>query len=123
MDSGNLDAAREALRKREGISKDNSNNIGVWSQGKPVPQLIQNLQQWAESHGIHSVIWTALPSKFNEKNGHTPTCKQIIKYLGGLTGATRDNAERYIRLAPRQIDTRYRRQIEATLQWTPLSLV
>jgi hypothetical protein len=121
MDDTELDAAQEALRRREGIHEDNSNYIGVWSQGEPAPTLILDLPQWATSHGVHSIIWTALPSKFNGENEHTPTCAQVVKYLSGLTGAARDTAERYIRLAPRQIDTRYRRQIEAILHWTPLS--
>lgn len=124
MDSADIDIAREALRKREG-DKVHLKDIGVWSsQGKPelAPPLIQNLPQWAQSHGIQSVIWTALPPKFKGKS-YIATCEEIIEYLSGLTGATCDNAERYIRLTPRQVDTRYRRQIEATLHWTPLSLI
>jgi hypothetical protein len=121
MDKTTLDAAREALRKRESIAKNNINNIGIWSQGEPSPPLILDIEQWATSRGVRSVIWTALPSKFNKQNELTPTWKQVIEYLSGLEGASRDNAERYIRMAPRQIDTQYRRQIEAILHWTPMS--
>jgi hypothetical protein len=119
MDSSDLDAAREALRKREKISVGNRAHIGSWSRGSEAPESIQNLPQWAESRGIDAAIWTGLPSKFQDKNGQIPTCDQVIGYLAGLTGAVRDAAERYIRWTPRQIDTYYRRNIEAALQWTP----
>lgn len=120
MDSSDLDVAREALRKREHIPAGNHAHIGSWSKGHDTPESIQNLPQWAESPGIDAVIWTNLPSKFQGKNGQIPTCDQVISYLAGLTGAVREAAERYIRWTPRQVDTHYRRNIEAALQWTPL---
>ncbi len=120
MDIQYLGQAREALRKRESISEANSEQIGSWTLGEDKPRFIVDLPQWAESRGLESVIWTALPSKFNGTDGKTPTPEQVIQYLSGLTGTIRDTAERYIRYAPRQIDTPYRRQIEAVLHWTPL---
>jgi len=119
MDDSDLGAAREALRKRERIPGNNSTHIGSWSQGDNAPELILDLPEWVASRGVRSVIWSALPSKFEGKNGQTPTCEQVLRYLSGLTGALRDAAERYVSLAPRQIDTLYRRRIEAVLQWTP----
>lgn len=120
MDNTDIGAAKEALRKREGIPKASSTNIGGWSKGEAAPALLLDIPQWAESHGVESVIWTALPSKFNGVREQTPNVEQVVQYLSSLTGAARDHAERYIRFAPRQIDTSYRRCIEATLQWTPL---
>ena len=119
MDCGELQAAREALRKREGPQLHIS-NIGAWNRGEPAPPLIPHLQDWAVSHGVQSVIWTNLPPQFDDIG--MPSEEQVINYLSGLTGRTRDNAEQYIRRAPRQIDTAYRRRIEAVLHWPPLSV-
>ncbi len=118
MDHTDIADAREALRKRECGPQESAANILGWSKCERSPKLIIDLPEWAASHGVEGVVWTALPSKFNGEEGRTPTMKQVLEYLGGLTGAARDAAECYIRCAPRQIDTPYRRRIEAALQWT-----
>ena len=59
-------------------------------------------------------MWTALDSNF--KAGQSLE-DQVIEHLQSLVGSKRDEAERYIRRAPRQIDTELRRWIEAKLQW------
>lgn len=119
MDSNDLASAREALRQREAISARDSKYIGDWSVGESSPELISELAKWAEVRGIQHVIWTALPPRFDGKTT-APTVDQVLRYLSTLTGAGRDIAELYVRRAPRQIDTIYRRRIEAVLQWTPL---
>lgn len=119
MDATDLNSGREALRQRECIPQNSSNRVGNWSVGDAPPELVLDLPQWAEARGIHGVVWTALPPKFAGTE-QTPTEDQILHYLSGLTGAKRDAAERYIRYAPCQVDTQYRRRIEAALQWTPV---
>ena len=118
MDHTDIDAAREALRKREGMSQKRAKEIVGWSKGESSPELIIDLPEWTASHGVEGVVWTALPPKFDGEEGRTPEVEQVLEYLGGLTGAARDAAECYIRCAPRQIDTPYRRRIAAALQWT-----
>ena len=115
MDTTDIATAREALRKREAC---NSNAIGSWTTGESSPELVLGLPEWAHARGIDGVVWTALPPKFGE-GATTPTEDEAIHYLSRLTGAAHDTAERYVRYAPRQIDTAYRRRIEAILQWTP----
>ena len=113
MDAADLPGAKEALRSREGC---NAVDIGTWSRGSNEPPNIVELPQWANAHGFDAVVWTALSAKFG--NGGAPTADQVVGYLRALSGAARDAAEAYVRRAPKQIDTSYRRKIEAELGWT-----
>jgi hypothetical protein len=115
MDATDLGTAKEALRQREG--KPPKDHIGHWSHGDASPAPIPSLAHWANAHGVDNVIWTALPPKFGVEE-RTPSIGEILHHLKGLEGSKRDNAERYIRFAPRQIDTVYRRKIESELGWT-----
>lgn len=112
MDATDITTAREALQKREGCKSDK--NIGSWHIGEASPKLVLGLPDWAHARGIDAAVWTALPPNFGVENEEV-----VIHYLSSLTGAVRDTAERYVRYAPRQIDTAYRRRIEADLHWTP----
>lgn len=49
------------------------------------------------------VVWTGLPLKFNGAE-ITPSAEQVVEYLEKLTGEQREKAERYVRVAPRQIE-------------------
>ena len=118
VDTADLSAAREALRRREG-SKTKLSQIGAWSVGNAAPPLILDLKHWAEARGVRAVVWTALPALFGGEE-RTPSADEVVRYLGSLSGAARDAAEQYVRRAPRQIDTEYRRRIEAALRWNPI---
>jgi hypothetical protein len=118
MDRADLAAAREALRERESIPVQRLDLVPGWVLNSSAPPLILDLEQWARGRAVHGVIWTALAPKF-QGNARAPTGDEVVKYLGGLTGGERDRAEEYVRRAPRQIDTAYRRRIEAALQWFP----
>jgi hypothetical protein len=118
MDAADPASAKTDLRKREGIpDKNKEKHIGSWSVGQASPTLIPGLAEWAGAHGVAHVVWTNLPPKFNGTET-TPSAEQVVQYLGALTGAQREVAERYVRFTPRQVDTAYRRRIEAALQWT-----
>lgn len=119
MDATEIESAAEALREREGVPKNNkSKDIGRWITEKKSPANIIGLPEWAEAHGIEGVVWTALGRKFHDNDGPA-TAEEITAYLRGLTGRAREDAERYVRNAPPQIDTPYRRIIEAALGWIP----
>ena len=116
MDSETLENAHEALRLREGKVK--SDHIGKWSVGTRAPDSIPELDKWASTKQLDHVIWTALPPRIG-KEERTPTAEEVISHLQKLTGTERDDAEQYIRRAPLQIDTAYRRHIEEVLHWFP----
>ncbi len=65
-------------------------------------------------------MWTNLGSSFGGTNGRTPTEREVVGYLRALEGEARAAAEEYVRRAPRQINTAYRRAIEKVLGWTPV---
>ena len=118
MTVGDVGDARRQLAEREGIPSDTVEaRTGHWP-GDEGPPCILNLAAWAECRGIDDVIWTKLRPRWNGQEG-CPSSERVLGYLEGLRGPTRDCAEEYIRRAPPQIDTEYRRQIEARLGWAP----
>ena len=113
-----LDEGKKALAVREGISDENiTKYIGSWSLGNADLACIVNIGAWATSRGVEHIVWTALPPKFKAVNDKIPSPEDVVTHLSELTGPARDNAEKYIRRAPKQIDTTYRRYIEARLGW------
>lgn len=85
------------------------------------PSPVVDLEKWAQAHSIDAVIWTGLPPRRNGRNGEAPTIDEALEYLKKPPDDKRKEAENYIRYAPPQIDTPYRRKIEAALQWTALT--
>jgi hypothetical protein len=92
--------------------------VGLWQRGDEGPAEVLDLPAWAQARSIDTVVWTALPTRFGGEEGRIASETEIVEHLSGLRGALRDEAERYIRHAPPQTDTPYRRAIEAALGWT-----
>jgi hypothetical protein len=82
-----LAAAKEALRAREGCS---AGDIGFWQQGERAPARIGDLPGWARSRGIGTVIWTALPHRFDfqGESKPRPTMEDAVSYLKHLVRKT-----------------------------------
>lgn len=118
MTSPDMASAAEALRVREKIPMGSfSRSVGQWF-GGPSPALIPNLEIWAAARGIQGAVWTSLPPKL--KDAVLPPSEEVvIAYLRTLKGKTLIAAEEYIRRAPVQIETPYRRRIASELGWTP----
>ena len=113
-----LAEAKSALAAREGIQEENiPKHVGSWSRGSTDPQYITEVKAWAESRGVEHVVWTALPPGFKGNRGTVPSQDEVVTHLCALSGPQRDNAEEYVRMAPAQVDTSYRRRIEADLGW------
>jgi hypothetical protein len=114
-----LDTAIERLGDREGIPRKNhAKYVGRWcleaSSGGDCSWIIG---MWARDKGVEGVVWTALSPKFE-------TVDEVCSYLSKLSHedyAKWKCAEEYVRKAPRQIDTEYRRRLEREYGWTPLS--
>ncbi len=110
------DQAFEALRRRENTS---SGNIAMWSKANPKNNNQRDISKWAENANVEAVIWTVLPPKFNGIDGNIPTIDEAIIYLRQLPLEKKNKAEEYVRMAPRQVKTPYRRHFETEFGWTP----
>jgi hypothetical protein len=117
MLSSSLADAQKALRDREGITATNwLPRIGSWRSGHPPPRDIPELPQWAEARDLDAVVWTALPPSFNGET-RSPSLQEVIEYLRVLSDDKLARARDYIERAPQQINTAFRRRIEAALGW------
>lgn len=113
-----LDAARKTLREREGITARNWQSlIDSWKRGEPSPPDVPDLPKWAEAHDLDAIVWTALAPRFHGRN-RAPSADELLAYLRKLSGNTLARAREYVERAPQQIDTKYRRRMEAALGWT-----
>jgi hypothetical protein len=120
----NLLSARKMLGKREcpDLAKPET-CVDYWPHGSQNRYVARRVGQWARALQIDAVVWTNLPPRFGGKDKTILSVGEVVTYLGGLRGENRRRAKRYIQMAPKQIDTDYRRAIESKLKWRPLSLV
>lgn len=116
-------AARTRLGEREGVpSEKTDNRISVWNGTQEEEPNRKRIAQWAQEKNLQAVLWTGLPPKMKGVKG-VPSSEHVIGYLRNLAREHEKfrHAERYVRMAPMQIDTEYRRAIEAEFGWTCLS--
>lgn len=117
-----LETARQKLAEREGIDNVGiARSIGWWTlQHTPAGHIPAVIGKWAVPLGLDAVVWTNLPPRFNNVE-RVPSVGEVLQLLRQLPQPAQQRAEEYIRKAPRQIDTTYRRAIEAQLGWTPMN--
>jgi hypothetical protein len=113
-------------------------------------EYVERIKSWARPKGLDAVVWTALESNWDDSDHPPPepfrslvpqqfSCDSLKIYLKRLqekqTDTTRDasviakyasaldEAEKYVRLAPRQISTHCRGELErdAAFKWTPFT--
>jgi hypothetical protein len=118
VEAPDLDTARAMLREREKITPERPDWVGS------IPAVdgatvLPEIAAWLHARRIDAAVWTALPPKFAGEDGRMPSAGEVVAFLDGLTGETREKAEQYVRHTPAHIDTRYRRAIEARLGWRP----
>jgi hypothetical protein len=117
-----LAEAHESLRQREGVPRSRAGDlIADWHWGEnPVSEPDSTISGWAAEKDFDAAVWTNLAPRFAGTDGLTPTEIEVVAYLQTLEGQVRAAAEEYIRRAPRQIATTYRKAIEGALGWTPV---
>lgn len=60
---------------------------------------------WLEPSGFDAVIWTALPSNFQEKRNEAFSPEAAVRYLDSLSNSEQINAFKYINGAPIEVST------------------
>jgi hypothetical protein len=117
--------AQKRLGEREHIPNEYiPERIAIWNGAEEHDFIRVRIAQWARAKNLDAVLWTDLPPKMDGLN-KLPALEDVIRYLRRLRGEHEKylNAERYIRMAPAQIDTVYRRAIEREFGWTCMSQV
>lgn len=122
FNTGDLTKARDSLRVCEHIPRSRAaDRIAHWRHGeKATSEPEMTISAWVGVKNLDAAVWTNLPPKFGGIDGRVPKESEVVAYLQALKGKTRVAAEEYVRRAPRQIATAYRRAIEGALGWTPI---
>lgn len=116
MTCHSLEEAKAALALREGLKANANKHIGALTKGDSDPVGVEGLGDWLARQNLDAVVWTALPPKLDNSEAFS-TEAAILAYLSSLRGPSYDLAREYVEKTPRQIDTAYRRAIEAQLGW------
>ncbi len=72
---------------------------------------------WCADNGFRGAVWTSLPANFHEVTGEAFSLARGEAYLRGLSGASLDEAVRYIENAPALTDTPLRRRLSNRDWW------
>lgn len=121
MATNDLIIAKKSLLTREGIPKNKMKPFieSITIGEETIDNTKLTIKSWAITLKLDAVIWTNLPAKFKGIDNYIPTIDEAITYLREEVYInTRSIAEEYIRKAPKQIDTDYRRKFEAEFGWT-----
>jgi hypothetical protein len=119
MATEDIQVAKESLRVREGIPKSRieTSIATVLKDNEEIDPNKLTIQDWLKTNNLDAAIWTNLPAKFNGQDDAEPNLEQAIEYLKNLPVNQQKTAEEYIRKAPKQIDTEFRRKFETEFGW------
>jgi hypothetical protein len=118
MSVTNLRDARKALGIRECPTNEKPLTcVDYWPRGSKNKNVVKHVSRWAKGMNVDMVVWTNLPPRFNGRDNTIPSSQEVLGYLRSRQGEERERAEEYIRKAPPQIDTNYRRVIVEQLGW------
>jgi len=121
LDALDIQTARQKLAAREGIKGRIDLDIGFWERasGKAHGLQSETIATWAARQDLDGVVWTNLPCGFRNSREVMPSADAVVAHLRALDATKRPKAEEYVRRAPMQIATPYRRSIEKELGWHP----
>lgn len=66
---------------------------------------------WLEKSDFDAAVWTALEANYEQQQGRKFSVDDAAAYLKNLPESPRENALRYIRSAPAEVDTRLRQKL------------
>lgn len=69
------------------------------------------VRSWLAATNFDAAIWTALGSNFESATGCPFTVNNAVAYLEALPESAREQALKYFRNAPREVDTPLRRRL------------
>lgn len=110
-----LGQAREALRAREDTVP---RHISAWQAGATEDAAPPGIEAWARKRSLDAVVWTGLPPRLDGVE-RLPSADEAVAHLRRLPDEQKRRAENYVRMAPLQIDTPYRRRFESEFGWVP----
>lgn len=118
MATDDLEIAKKSLLTRESIPASKlATSIGFIKSDEVTNDHIKMaIKDWAINLKLDAVIWTNLPPKF-KGNEQEPTLEEAVSYLKSLNINEQATAEDYVRRAPKQIDTEFRRKFESEFGW------
>ncbi|MEJ1967447.1 MAG: hypothetical protein WDN03_02235 [Rhizomicrobium sp.] len=70
------------------------------------------MTQWAKSNGFDGVVWTGLPPNFLEKLKKPYSWETAFSHLDALGETAKTEAFKYIRSAPEEVRTAFRREFD-----------
>ncbi len=117
---GSLDEAMRALARREGCSGDMIGRVrlsGERASDVAPGTEAQAISRWATERNLDAVVWTALPSNFQERTGMPFNMDNAIAYLRNLGPKDKERAREYIVNAPPQVRTPLRQRAAREMGW------
>lgn len=118
---GDLAAARENLRQREGLPSLNSVGFAVKGgasnplAAKRHPKALTAIEAWLAASDFDAVIWTALANNFAERAGEAFSVEAAIRFLESQPADHLPRALEYVRNAPEPVQTPVRAAV--SLRW------
>jgi hypothetical protein len=109
----NLEHAIQDLRSREHTEDENVGYVdleGECLNCRAQPEAAPTIGQWAARNGFDAVVWTDLPSNFEQHAG-TFSVVEGIRYLMGLREPNSGMARQYLLRAPLEIVTPLRERL------------